>query len=115
MGADKPLVSEAELRGAEARLLLYFGDLRFLRLRLTEHVGGNVAGCDFAQRHHGRLVILKRQRGLRSIGKPARALGSEHHELEQVIDVVQAVFDGNAGHSQCFGKGRDEGRQGAEL
>ncbi len=64
----------------------------------TQHLDGDVAGGDFAQGDNRGLVVFPAQRGLGAIGQPAGALGSQQHELEQVVDVVQAVFDGDTGH-----------------
>ena len=64
----------------------------------TMTLDGDVARSDLAQGHDCGLVVLPAQRGLGTIRQPARALGGQQHELEQVIDVVQAVFDGDTGH-----------------
>ena len=77
----------------------------------------DVACGDLAQGDHGGLVVLPGHRGLGAIGEPARALGSQQHELEQVFDVVQAVFDGDTGHgcAQVSEGARDRGRKGPKL
>src|SRR5262245_785940 len=100
-GWREPSVTEAELRGTEGglrSLVERHGVLDRRRLRLTQHLDGDVAGSDLAQGDDGGLVVLPAQRGLGAIGEPACALGSQQHELKQVIDVVQAVFDGDTGH-----------------
>ena len=33
-----------------------------------------------------------------AVGQASRPLGSDHDEVEQVVDVLEAVFDGNPGH-----------------
>src|SRR5256885_12688689 len=98
MGEVWPSVSEAELRSAEAGLVVGVGrhGLRY-RLRLAEHFRGHVAGCDLAQGEHGRLVVLQGQRRLGAVGEPAGALRRQQHQLEQVVDVLQAVFYGDSG------------------
>ena len=53
---------------------------------------------DFTQGHHRGLVVLPFDERVGAVRQPARALGREQHELEHVLDVVQTVFDGNAGH-----------------
>jgi hypothetical protein len=87
-------------RCAEAReLRVDVVDHRFrLGLRLEEHFGRDVTLGDLAQRDHGHLVVVHRHRGLGAVGQAPRAGGSQQHELEQVVHVVQAVFDGNSGH-----------------
>src|SRR5262249_48669873 len=90
-----PSVSEAELRSAEARLEVGLGgDGLGHRLGLAQHFHGDVAGGDFSQRQHRRLVVLEGQRRLRAIGEPAGALRRQQDQLEQVVDVVQTVFYG---------------------
>ena len=69
-----------------------------LRIRLLEHGRRDVAFRDLAQRDDRRLVIFPVDHRLSAVGEAARALGREQHELEQVVDVLQAVFYGNAGH-----------------
>src|SRR5256885_10619241 len=101
MGEVWPSVSEAELRSAEAGLVVGVGrhGLRY-RLRLAEHFRGHVAGCDLAQGEHGRLVVLQGQRRLGAVGEPAGALRRQQPQLEQVVDVLQAVFYGDSGRSE---------------
>src|SRR5215470_19066019 len=94
-----PSVSEAELRGAEGRLVVRVGNYGLgRRLGLTEHLGGDIAGGNLTQGEHGGLVVLERQRGFGAIRQPPRPLRGEQYQLEQVVDVLQAVFYGNSGH-----------------
>src|SRR3984885_15038359 len=98
-GLSKPSVSETELRCAEAGLVVGFGCQRLGGgVGVAQHFRGHVAGGDLAQRQHGRLVVLERQRRLGAVRQAARALRGEQHQLEEVIDVLQAVFYGNTGH-----------------
>ena len=94
-------VSEAELRRAEASIA---------QLRPSVMVsGGGGSGSRSISAVMLPAAISRRattvglsfsqlQRGLGAIGQAAGALGGQQHELEEVIDVVQAVFDGNSGH-----------------
>src|SRR5215469_1691811 len=100
---DGSLVSEAELRSAERRLHLDLGDGGLgRRLRLAQHLDSDVAGGDFTQRDDGRLVILPGDRGLGPVRQAPGALRRQQHQLEQVVDVRQAVFNGDSGHGSIF-------------
>src|SRR6185312_2385660 len=106
-------VPQPELRSAEARLSLQLGDCRLGRgLGLAEHVERDVAGGDLAQRDDGRLVVFPADGGLGSVGQPTSALGRQDDELKEVIDVLQAVFDSNAGHGTDTYKEEDGRRKG---
>src|ERR1700756_281968 len=99
MGRARSSVSEAELRCAEKGLVIRVRDDGLgRRLGLAQHLRGDVAGGDLAQREHRRLVVLEREGGLRAVGEPPGALRREQHQLEEVLDVVQAVFYGDSGH-----------------
>src|SRR5690606_8801790 len=54
-------------------------------------------GGDLAERGHGRLVVAI-DPGRRSPGELPRTLGGEHDQREAIGDLVEAVFDGDAGH-----------------
>src|SRR5205085_31369 len=58
-------------------------------------------------RHHGRLVlVLGVVEGRLDAGRQlAGALGGHQDQLEAVLDDVQAIFDGNAGHADSPGAG----------
>ena len=57
------------------------------------------AGGNFTQRHDRGLVVFPRQLGVaRAACELARTLGRDHDQLETVIDVVEAIFYGNACH-----------------
>src|SRR5262249_45820797 len=60
-------------------------------------VEAHVPGRDLAQRRHGRLVVAgdARRRAVREL---TGALRREHDEREAVGDLLEAVFDGYAGH-----------------
>jgi len=68
------------------------------RFGLAEHFGGDVARGDLAQGDDGCFVVFPGKRGLGAVRQAAGALGGEENELKEVLDVVQAVFDGNSGH-----------------
>ena len=68
------------------------------RLGLTEHFGRDVASGDLTQGDDGCFVVLPGERGLGAVRQAAGALGGEENELKEVLNVVQAVFDGNSGH-----------------
>src|SRR5262249_34784823 len=73
---------------------------------------------DLAQGHDGGLVVLPVERGLGAIGEPACALRSEQHELKEVVDVMQAVFDGDTGHRGHYaslGNGPPRSERGEEV
>src|SRR5581483_7999277 len=107
-------VPQPELRRAEARLSVELGNRGLgRRLGLAEHVERDIAGGNLAQRDHGRLVVLPADSGLGAIGKPAGALGGQDDELEEVIDVLQAVFDSDTGHGK--GTNSDERRLAREM
>ncbi len=69
-------------------------------LGFLEDLGANVAGRDFAQRHHGGLVVFPLHRRFGAIGQLAGALGGHQHQLEQVRDVVERVFNRDTGHEK---------------
>src|SRR5690606_16542737 len=85
------------VEGGEDRLFLdqlFLGDDGFV----------HQAAGDLAQGHHGGLVVLPGDlRFLAAGGQLTRALGGQHDQLEAVIDVFQAVFNGYAGHG-CSSK-----------
>src|SRR5690606_23062713 len=76
---------------------------------LFENLRTDMAGCDLAQCDDGRLVVLPLDGGLRPIGELARALSRHQNQLEQVRDVVQTVFDGDAGHENLGKKAKSVG------
>ena len=68
------------------------------RLRLEQHLGRDIAGGDFAQRDDRRLVVFSRHGRLSAICRATSALRGEQYELENIVDVLQTVFDGDACH-----------------
>src|ERR1043165_5467958 len=101
---------QAELRRTEQGLIVGIRQrgLRRRRLGLAEHFGRDVALGDLAQRDHGRLVVLPGNGRLGAIRQAARALRGQQDELEDVLDVREAVFDGDTGHvllgcKHCWG------------
>ena len=53
---------------------------------------------DFPQRNDGGLVVLPFHERFGPVRQFPCALGGNHDEVEQVVDVFQAVFDGYASH-----------------
>src|SRR5688500_397472 len=94
---------QAELRRTEQRLIVGIGKdgLRRRRLGLAQHLGRDVALGDLTQRDDGRLVVFPGNGRLRAIGEPAGACRGQQHELKDVLDVREAVFDGDTGHLAC--------------
>src|SRR5690554_3690530 len=69
-------------------------------------VGVDAAGGDLAQRHHGRLVVVLAVVELRldAVRELAGALGGQHDELEAVVDDLEAILNGDAGHKSPGGR-----------
>ena len=65
---------------------------------LVEDGGRHVTLRDLAQRDDGRLVVFELDHGIGAMGDAPRSLCSNEHHLENVVDVFEAVFDGNSGH-----------------
>src|SRR5688572_11867875 len=103
---------EAELRRTEQGLIVGIRQRGFWRRRigLTQHLGRDVAFGDLAQRNHGGLVVLPRHGGFGAIRQAAGTLSGQQYELKDVLDVRQAVFDGNTGH-ESLGKAKQQGRE----
>src|ERR1700733_2375714 len=53
---------------------------------------------DLAERHHGILVVIAIDRDLAARGDHARPMARQQHQVETVLDLVNAIFDGNARH-----------------
>ena len=53
---------------------------------------------DLAQRHDRVLVVVAVDRDLGAGRDHPRAVARQQHEIEAVFDLVDAVFDGDAGH-----------------
>ena len=53
---------------------------------------------DLAQGNHGILVVVTRHRDLRTGRDLTRTMGGEHHQIETVRNLVNAIFHGHAGH-----------------
>ena len=76
---------------------------------LLEVVRGDRLVGDLAQRDDGVLVPVAVDRQRRAGRDQAGAVACEQHELEPVLDLVDAIFDGHASHARllpgCFGGG----------
>ncbi len=93
------------LHGHRIALLRQFGFQRVQGFLLVvegflghDLVGNQTLG-DFAQGNDGRLVIFPGYLGfLAASGDLAGTLGRQHDQLEAVVYIFQAVFNGDAGH-----------------
>ncbi|MNT89262.1 hypothetical protein D3C72_2299650 [compost metagenome] len=74
-------------------MLLQRVDQVFLEVAGRERLVG-----DFAQRHDGVLVIVAIDGDRCALRDQAGAVAGEQHEFETVVDLVNAIFDGDAGH-----------------
>src|SRR5665213_60342 len=57
---------------------------------------------DLAQRNDRVLVVVAINRNLRTRRDHARPMASEKNEVEAVLNLVDAVFDGDAGHRRSL-------------
>ena len=67
--------------------------------RFAQLVGGQRLLGDLAQRDHRVLVVVAVDGQRRAGGERPRPVRREHDELEAVRHLVDAVFDGYAGHA----------------
>ncbi|CDX19030.1 hypothetical protein MPL3356_290095 [Mesorhizobium plurifarium] len=74
-------------------MLLQRVDQVFLEVVGRERLVG-----DLAQRDDRVLVIVARDGDLRALADLAGAMAGEQHEFKTVIDLVDAIFNGYAGH-----------------
>src|ERR1700685_245374 len=75
---------------------------------LLEVLGRNRLIGDLAQRHHRVLVVVAVDGDLGAGRDHARAVAGEQDQIEPVFDLVDAIFDGHAGH--VFNSLRGPGR-----
>ncbi len=78
-------------------------------LELVEDLPIDETLRDLTQCDDGRLVVLPLDQRLGTVRQLARALRCDHDEVEQVIHVLEAVFDSDSGHlgsTECFTQGR---------
>jgi len=64
---------------------------------LAQHFQANLAGGDFTQSGHAGLVARFDLGGV-TLAQHASAVGGSQHQLEAVRDLLQAIFNGDAGH-----------------
>jgi hypothetical protein len=96
-------VSEAELWRAESGLGIQFRCRRLdRRLRFTQHLYGYIASRDLPEGDHGGFVVLPRYRWLGAIRQATGSLRRKEHELKQIFDVAQTIFDSDSGHVYDF-------------
>ena len=62
-----------------------------------QHLPTDLAGGDFAQSRDGGLVSGLDLRCV-ALSEHPRTIGGDEREFEAVRDMLQAIFDGNAGH-----------------
>ena len=62
-----------------------------------QHLDTNLACCDFAQSSHGWLVFAFNL-GSVALAEHASAVSGAQHQLKAVRDLLEAVFDSDAGH-----------------
>ncbi|CDX41568.1 conserved hypothetical protein [Mesorhizobium sp. SOD10] len=92
----------AGLVGDRLALGLRLVDLDMLLQRVDqvflEVVGRQRLFGDLAQRDDRVLVIVARNGDLRALADLAGAMAGEQHEFKTVVDLVDAIFNGYAGH-----------------
>lgn len=66
-------------------------------MNLLQKIHANFAFSDLAQRDDGGLVLGVDQ-GLVSLRELTRAVCGDQNHLEAVRDLLEAIFNGNAGH-----------------
>jgi hypothetical protein len=80
---------------------------------LLEIVGRQRLVGDFAQRHDRVLVIVTGNGDRRALADLTGAMAGQKHQFEAVVDLVDAIFNGYAGHElplSCFGFGGKQAR-----
>src|SRR5690606_37544606 len=65
----------------------------FLQVARRERLVGDLAKCD-----HGVLVVVAIDGDRRALGDLARTMTGQKNQLEAVLDLVDAILNGNAGH-----------------
>jgi len=68
------------------------------RIDFLENGRVDMAFGDLTQGNDGRLVVLEFDHWLGTVSDPAGTLGGDKHHFENVLDVVEAVFNCDAGH-----------------
>ncbi|MDT4872865.1 hypothetical protein FQZ97_1080750 [compost metagenome] len=63
-------------------------------------VGRNGAIADFTQGNDGILVVVARDGDLGAGGNHARTVSGHEHEVEAIVDLLDAVFNGDACHER---------------
>src|SRR5690606_31376543 len=69
--------------------------------------GRNGAVADFTQRNDRILVVVTRHSDLCAGGKHARAVCGHEDEVEAVVDLFNAVLNGDAGHERLHEVGKE--------
>ena len=78
-------------------VLLQRMDQVFLEIVRRERLVG-----DLAQRHHRVLVVVAVDGDLRALRDLPRAVAGQQHEFKAIVDLVDAIFNGYAGHERPF-------------
>ncbi len=76
-----------------------------------QHLQADLAGGDLAQRGHAGLVA-RLDLGRMALVQHAGAVGGGQHQLETVGNLLEGVFDGNAGHAGVLAYGINTGWMG---
>jgi len=73
---------------------------RSLVVVFLQQVTADLAFGDLTQSDNSRLIVLFSYRRLSAFGRQLTGtLGSQHHQLEAVINVFQTIFNGNSCHN----------------
>ena len=79
---------------------------------LLKVLGRNGFFSDFPQRHDRVFIVVALDRDLRARRDHARAVGGQKDEVEPVLDLVDAIFNGNSGHFARFLRALRRSRNG---
>src|SRR5262249_14012429 len=100
VGVDRAASGRDQRRRLGLGLVDLYVFLQGVDQLLLEVVGRYRLFGDLAQRHHRVLVVVALDRDLRTRRDHPRAVACQQHEIETVLDLVNAVLDGNAGHGR---------------
>ena len=92
-GRDRPRLPALGFGLVDLDMLLQRVDQVFLEVVRRQRLVG-----DLAQRDDRVLVVVAVDGDLRALRDQAGAVAGEQHQLEAVVDLVDAVFNGDAGH-----------------
>src|SRR5690606_19292140 len=72
---------------------------------LVQVLGRNGAVADFTQGNNGILVVVTRDGDLGARRNHARTVSGHEDEVKAVLDLLDAVFNGDAGHKRLHKSG----------